>query len=112
MTRAPEPTGQQPDPPIPAEGQPWSRAEFVAFVRTYHPDLGGDRDTFELGLARYRSARRGADRADASDRDGPAAGSPDPFGASVVWVHPANPVRRLVDRVRRRYRRHRRTRVD
>ena len=31
-----------------------SRAEFRAFVRNHHPDVGGDPDTFIAGIARYR----------------------------------------------------------
>jgi hypothetical protein len=102
----PQPQDQPPDPPIPAEGEPFSRADFVAFVRANHPDRGGDRETFEQGLARYRSARRGADRTGASEPDTPLGD-----GTPLIWVDPVNPVHRLVDRVRRRYRRHRRTRV-
>lgn len=35
---------------------PQERAEFREFVRTHHPDRGGDPDVFVAGLARF-SAR-------------------------------------------------------
>ncbi|MGH3631973.1 MAG: hypothetical protein ACRDRL_31595 [Sciscionella sp.] len=54
------------------------RAEYRAFIRRHHPDVGGDPEFFRLGLARYRDAggpesRRGApDSGSAQDRfDGP-----------------------------------------
>ena len=31
------------------------RAEFRAFVRRHHPDVGGDPETFRRGLARFRA---------------------------------------------------------
>lgn len=39
-----------------SEGKQASRAEFRAWVRTCHPDVGGDPDTFAAGLARWRLA--------------------------------------------------------
>lgn len=39
-----------------SEGSPASRAEFRAWVRACHPDVGGDPDTFAEGLARWRPA--------------------------------------------------------
>lgn len=78
----------------------------MAFVRANHPDLGGDRAVFEAGLARYRSIRRGVDRYRAE---------PEPerrADAEVVEVVSVTPLQRWVDRIRRRYRRQRRTRVQ
>jgi hypothetical protein len=35
------------------------RREFIAFVRTHHPDVGGDPEEFRRGLAAFETARAG-----------------------------------------------------
>lgn len=48
------------------------RAAVRAFVRTHHPDLGGDPEAFRLGLARLRAGAAGDARgADDPRYDGP-----------------------------------------
>lgn len=42
-----------------------SRAAFRAFVRTHHPDVGGDPDEFMAGLAEF--SRAGVPEADPDD---------------------------------------------
>jgi hypothetical protein len=92
-------------------GQPWTRTEFVAFVRTHHPDRGGDRSVFQTGLAEFRAARRGAAR-DPVDGAGSAAADDDRFDGPVIVVARQPAARRLLARAARwRDRRHR-TRVD
>jgi hypothetical protein len=39
---------------------PERRAAFRAFVRTHHPDVGGDPAVFAAGLARFRAGEPGA----------------------------------------------------
>lgn len=52
-------------------GDPEQRAAFRAFVKSHHPDRGGDPDVFAAGLTAFRSAPpaesdpRPADRFDA-----------------------------------------------
>jgi len=43
-----------------------SHAEFRAFVRNHHPDVGGDPDVFITGVAHYRSSTVDSDRGSAS----------------------------------------------
>lgn len=40
----------------PVDEEQW-RAEFRAFVRTHHPDRGGDPDAFVAGMAGFASSR-------------------------------------------------------
>lgn len=40
----------------PVDEEQW-RAEFRAFVRTHHPDRGGDPDAFVAGMARFAANR-------------------------------------------------------
>lgn len=60
------------DPQGPGGLSPEQRAAYRSFVRTHHPDRGGDPEVFVAGLAHFRSlasappARRpGPDRYDA-----------------------------------------------
>lgn len=52
----------------PATEAEW-RAALRAFVRTHHPDVGGDPDAFRVGLAALRA-------------NGPTAGAPGPWPAA------------------------------
>lgn len=88
---------------------PEQRAAYRAFVRTHHPDRGGDPEVFRDGLARYRALAAGGDvpgepaRADPDDRryDRPIEIVPDlPLPTRVLVA--------LIRTVRRRAR----TRVD
>ncbi|WP_433280298.1 hypothetical protein ACQPZA_11290 [Pseudonocardia xinjiangensis] len=45
------------------------RSEFRAFVREHHPDRGGDPEVFVAGLARFGTARPGADDVDGPGHD-------------------------------------------
>ncbi|MEV1293429.1 hypothetical protein [Pseudonocardia sp. NPDC049635] len=38
---------------------PEQRAAYRSFVRTHHPDRGGDPEVFRAGLARYRALAAG-----------------------------------------------------
>lgn len=38
---------------------PEQRAAYLAFVRTHHPDRGGDPEVFRRGLAHYRDLAAG-----------------------------------------------------
>ena len=40
---------------------PEQRAAYRSFVRTHHPDRGGDPEVFRAGLARYRALAAGHD---------------------------------------------------
>ena len=84
---------------------PEQRAAYRSFVRTHHPDRGGDPEVFRAGLARYRAlaAGEGVDvpgagmpaRPDDRRYDGPVEIVPDlPFPTRVLVA--------LVRTVRRR----------
>ncbi|MFP5070478.1 hypothetical protein ACLFMI_12520 [Pseudonocardia nantongensis] len=50
------------DGPDAAPGlSPEQRAAYRSFVRTHHPDRGGDPEVFRDGLARYRAIAAGQD---------------------------------------------------
>ncbi|HEX3790881.1 MAG TPA: hypothetical protein VHW44_23665 [Pseudonocardiaceae bacterium] len=87
------------------DNQEWSRAEYTAFIRANHPDVGGDREVFQAGLAEFRAARRGAARPREADEQ------PDRFDAPVSVVARLPLGRRVRTRVGRWYRRRKRTRV-
>ena len=84
---------------------PEQRAEYRSFVRTHHPDRGGDPEVFVAGMARFQRLAEGP----TSPR--PAAG-PDRYDAPIEIVRdlpfPAKVVVALIRTVRRR----RRLRVD
>lgn len=40
---------------------PEQRAAYRSFVRSHHPDRGGDPEVFRAGLARYRALAAGTD---------------------------------------------------
>lgn len=44
---------------------PDERAAFRRFVRTHHPDVGGDPEVFRAGLERFRARTHDDDRFDA-----------------------------------------------
>ncbi|MEQ3552374.1 hypothetical protein WIS52_18015 [Pseudonocardia nematodicida] len=46
---------------------PEQRAAYRAFVRTHHPDRGGDPEVFRAGLARYRALAAGQPPGGAAD---------------------------------------------
>lgn len=66
------------------------RSAIRAFVRTHHPDVGGDPEVFAAGLAELRSGGR---------RPGP-----DRFDAPVVAVEDRSRLRRAMTRALRRAR--------
>ncbi|WP_043833523.1 MULTISPECIES: hypothetical protein [unclassified Amycolatopsis] len=84
------------------ERKAWSEADKAAyreFVRTHHPDVGGDPDEFAAGLRKFR-------------RDGFAAGTePVPRGESIVFVRRSRGLPRLLDALTERRRRKRNPRV-
>ncbi len=80
---------------------PGERTAYRAFVRTHHPDRGGDPDVFVEGLARFRTAGSGPP----PDQD-PRYDAPVEIVADLPF-----PVRVAVALIRT-VRRHRRTRVD
>jgi hypothetical protein len=101
----------------PAEpGRPWTRAEYVAFVRTHHPDVGGDRVVFQTGLAEFRAARRGAARnpaaPDDNDFDNDELADDSRFDGPVIGVDRQPVAQRLVSRAVRWRDRRRRPRVQ
>ncbi|UKD56247.1 hypothetical protein L3Q65_05885 [Amycolatopsis sp. FU40] len=83
----------------------WSEADKAAyrrFVRTHHPDVGGDPDVFAAGLREFRRGRR----------DENAAGTePAPRGESLVFVRRSRGVPRLLAAFAERRRRKRNPRV-
>ncbi|WP_328643944.1 hypothetical protein OHS58_22865 [Amycolatopsis sp. NBC_00348] len=44
-----------------ARDDPEARAAFREFVRTHHPDVGGDPAEFAAGLARFRAGKSAVD---------------------------------------------------
>ncbi|WP_328458615.1 hypothetical protein [Amycolatopsis sp. NBC_00438] len=44
-----------------AREDPEARAAFREFVRTHHPDVGGDPAEFAAGLARFRAGKSAVD---------------------------------------------------
>lgn len=85
------------------------RAEFRSFVRTHHPDRGGDPAAFVAGLAYYRDLAAGAATEPAGAS--PAAGR-DRYDAPIEIVRDLPlPTKVLVALIRTIHRR-RRTRVD
>jgi hypothetical protein len=109
-------------------GRPWTRAEYVAFVRAHHPDVGGDRSVFLAGMAEFRAARRGVarDPVGSGEDDDTGSGPPVPeddeddendqddrrFDGPVEVVVRPPPARRLVQRAQRWRDRRRRNRVE
>ncbi|WP_199431688.1 hypothetical protein [Qaidamihabitans albus] len=92
-------TGTAPEPDREAERR--RRAEFRAYVRRHHPDVGGDPDEFAAGLARF----------DRAGRERPAEqppGEPDRFDAPVVFVARRGGLAGAVARIRNWRRRRRR----
>ncbi|MFF5991875.1 hypothetical protein [Prauserella flavalba] len=80
------------------------RAEFRAFVRRHHPDVGGDPDVFVAGVARFRESERetGGDSEHPGDR------GRDRSDAPVVFTTRRGGITGLLARWRwRRARRHR-----
>jgi hypothetical protein len=96
-------------------GRAWSRAEWVAFVRAHHPDVGGNAAVFRAGLAEYRRVRAESGPADEAGQDeqgGQDAGQDDDrFDGPVEVVARPPLARRLLTRARARGRR-RQIRVD
>ncbi|WP_020671947.1 hypothetical protein [Amycolatopsis nigrescens] len=86
-----------------------SRADFRAFVRKNHPDVGGDPEEFMAGLARYREAERSTvDTEDAEDLSDDAR-----FDAPLTFVTTPRGVSRAVAGAKRwRQRRRRPPRVQ
>lgn len=83
---------------------PEQRAEFRSFVRTHHPDRGGDPDAFVAGLAHFRELARTGPR--------PAPPSPDRYDAPIRVVPDLPLPTRVAIAVVRTIRRRRRLRVD
>ncbi|MFP5020451.1 hypothetical protein [Pseudonocardia phyllosphaerae] len=50
---------------------PEQRAAYRAFVRTHHPDRGGDPVVFREGLARFRALERAGNPGNTSSRTAP-----------------------------------------
>jgi hypothetical protein len=71
---------------------PEGRAAFRAFVRTHHPDVGGDPAEFAAGLARFRADAAGASEVDSR------------YDAPVSFVVDRRGIAALVARFRRRRR--------
>ncbi|GAA1028215.1 MULTISPECIES: hypothetical protein [Amycolatopsis] len=86
------------------ERSAWSEADKAAyrrFVRTHHPDVGGDPAEFAAGL---REFRRGPRNETAARAEGPR-------GESVVFVRRSRGVSRLFEVLAARRRRKRNPRV-
>ncbi|MGV9299875.1 hypothetical protein [Amycolatopsis sp. NPDC003676] len=86
------------------ERSAWSEADKAAyrrFVRTHHPDVGGDPAEFAAGL---REFRRGQGNESAARAQGPR-------GESVVFVRRSRGVSRLFEVLAERRRRKRNPRV-
>ncbi|TCK24909.1 hypothetical protein [Pseudonocardia endophytica] len=81
------------------------RAAYRSFVRTHHPDRGGDPAVFVAGLQHYRELARTGRKA-----DGPAA--PDRYDAPIHIVRDLPLPTRVAVALIRTIRRKRRTRVD
>lgn len=87
----------------PGRGDP-DRADYLAFVRDHHPDLGHDPVAFVEGLARFGAGRQEDPQDDRPDQDR--------FDAPVTAVTRRRGVRALPGHLRRwRERRRRRFRV-
>jgi hypothetical protein len=73
------------------------RAAYRRFVRTHHPDVGGDPEVFMAGLARFRAGTPAAKAiGEAPD---------DRYAAPVVFVTRPRGLRRLLAPLRRKRRR-------
>lgn len=84
---------------------PQQRAVYRSFVRTHHPDRGGDPEVFVAGLAHYRDLAAGASRPAPATR-------PDRYDAPVEIVRDLPlPTKVLVALIRTIHRR-RHPRVD
>ncbi|RBM21631.1 hypothetical protein DI005_09910 [Prauserella sp. PE36] len=81
------------------------RAEFRAFVRRHHPDVGGDPDVFVAGVARFRQSESETGGESESSRDP----GRDRSDAPVVFTTRRGGITGVLARWRRR-RRHRRVR--
>lgn len=77
------------------------RAAYRRWIRDHHPDVGGDPESFVMGLARYRAALR-RDRHPGGFRR---------YDAPVVFVSNSERRRRRLRRLWRQLRRHAPTRV-
>jgi len=96
----------------PPRGRPWTRAEYVAFVRTHHPDVGGDRSVFLAGMAEFRAARVGENGTSAPVPENDEDEDDRRFDGPVEVVVRPPPARRLVQRAQRWRDRRRRNRVE
>ncbi|HVL85036.1 MAG TPA: hypothetical protein VM367_12225 [Pseudonocardia sp.] len=86
------------------------RAAFRAFVREHHPDRGGDPAVFLAGMDRFRAGPRALPPGSSGAGGAGSPGRPDRFDAPVEIVTHGVPLRVLI-RLVRLWRRHRRTRV-
>ncbi|MET7993636.1 hypothetical protein ABZU76_22315 [Amycolatopsis sp. NPDC005232] len=83
----------------------WSAAEKAAyreFVRTHHPDAGGDAEAFREGLARFHQVDKAVDKT---------VGKPVRQPDSVIFVVRRRGLTRLLAALAAHRRRKRRTRV-
>lgn len=84
----------------------WSaadRAAYRQFVRTHHPDVGGDPAVFTAGVQRFHTTGR----TDSSAHSGNA----DPFDGPVFFVTRPQGIRAFLQTMLRRHRRQRHRRV-
>ncbi|MFF0495307.1 hypothetical protein ACFYU5_02785 [Nocardia aobensis] len=100
-SRDPEPIREARTPTARAGWSAADRAAYRRFVRTQHPDVGGDPVAFREGLARYEAARRAGGPAsgfDPTDRfDGPVrfVATPRGWRRAVRVLRPRRRTRRL-----------------
>ena len=83
------------------------RAQYRSFVRTHHPDRGGDPEVFVAGLARFRELARSGP---AHARPGPPV--PDRYDAPIEIVRDLPLPAKLAIALIRTVRRRRHPRVD
>jgi len=84
----------------------WSAADRVAyrqFVRTHHPDIGGDPAIFIAGVQRFHTTGRTESSAHS--------GNADPYGGPLFFVARPQGFRAFLQAMLRRRRRQRRRRV-
>jgi hypothetical protein len=89
---------------------PSERAAYRSFVRTHHPDRGGDPEVFRAGLARFR-ALAGQPPGE-RDGDHAAAGDDSRYDRPIEIVPDLPLPTRVLVALIRTVRRQRRTRVD
>ena len=70
-----------PDDPREVARRQELRRRYREFIRTHHPDRGGDPDEFQAGLAAFRREMAAADRA-----DGPVVFARRPRGMAAWWA--------------------------